>query len=418
MNKINFDMKKIALLIFIIMLLPVYLDAQSSIKCKMFPDDNIWNTPIDNLKTDVNSALYIQTIGETKTFHADFGSGLWNGGTIGIPYVTVSGSQKKVNVTFDYPDESDKGPYPIPDNPPIEGGNASTGDRHILIVDNDNCILYELYSAYPQNDGTWRAGSGAIYNLNSDALRTKYWTSADAAGLPILPGLVRYDEVASGEIKHAIRFTVPQTRKSFLWPARHYASSITDAKYPPMGLRLRLKKDYDVSKYPKDVRVILSALKKYGMILADNGSAWYISGVPDERWNNDSLHTFSLLKGSDFEAVDESSLITDENSGKAKQISTDVRIINPSSMDNKLLQNYPNPFNPATTIEFYLSKSEKVSLKVYDVLGRELTTLIDDLCAVGRNTVVFNAVNISSGIYYYELVTSTVILRKTMFLLK
>lgn len=285
--------------------------------CAVFPDDNIWNTPVDTLLVDPNSQSYISTIGAGRGLHADFGSGLWDGGPIGIPFVTVSGLQPKVDVFFDFDGESDPGPYPIPSDAPIEGGSQSGGDRHVLVVDRDNCILYEMWSAYPQSDGSWQAGSGAIFDLRSNALRPPSWTSADAAGLPILPGLVRYDEVASGEIRHAIRFTVPQTRNVFVWPARHQASDLTGQQYPPMGQRFRLKADYDISGFSRDVRVILAAFKKYGIILADNGSAWYISGVPDERWDNDVLHELGRVTGSAFEAVDESGLMVDPDSGQA-----------------------------------------------------------------------------------------------------
>ncbi|MBF0345460.1 MAG: VCBS repeat-containing protein [Nitrospirae bacterium] len=287
--------------------------------CTMLPANNIWNTPIDKLPLDPNSSTYVATIGVNNKVHPDFGAGLWEGKPMGIPYNIVTNNQTKVNVTFDYADESDPGPYPIPSNAEIEGGAQSTGDRHILIVDKDNCVLYELYYAFPQNDGSWTAGSGAIFNLKSNALRPNTWTSADAAGLPILPGLVRYDEVASGQINHAIRFTVPQTRNTYLWPARHKASSQTDTKYPPMGQRFRLKASFNSSVYSPEVQVILNALKKYGMIIADNGSSWYISGVPDSRWNNDKLVTeLSTVHGSDFEAVDESSLMINADSGQAK----------------------------------------------------------------------------------------------------
>ena len=288
--------------------------------CPVFPADNIWNTPIENLPSDLRSSAYVSTIGATKGLHPDFGSGTWDGGPIGIPYTIVSGTQPKVNIAFDYSDESDPGPYPIPPDAAIEGGGQSTGDRHVLVLDRDNCILYETYSTYPQPDGSWNAGSGAIFNLRSNALRPRGWTSADAAGLPILPGLVRYDEVASGEIRHALRFTAPQTRKEFLWPARHYASSLTASNYPPMGQRFRLKADYDISHFSADVQVILRALKKYGMILADNGNSWYISGAPDARWNNDILvNELKQVFGSNFEAVDESPLMLDPDSGQALQ---------------------------------------------------------------------------------------------------
>jgi len=289
--------------------------------CGVFPADNIWNTPIDNLPLDPNSAAYIDTIGPNSGLHPDFGSGDWPPGSdspIGIPYITVPGTQPKVEVSFDYSDESDRGPYPIPADAPIEGGPDSSGDRHVLVIDTGNCMLYELFDAFPQPGGSWYAGSGAIFDLKSDKLRPARWTSADAAGLPIFPGLVRYDEVASGEIRHALRFTVPQTRRAYVWPARHYASDLTEKKYPPMGQRFRLKAEFDISKFSPQTRVILFALKRYGIILADNGSSWYISGAPDARWNNDVLHELSQVAGSNFEAVDVSSLMVSSNSAEAK----------------------------------------------------------------------------------------------------
>lgn len=207
----------------------------------------------------------------------------------------------------------------MPTGAPIEGGPNSNGDRHVLVVDEDNCVLYELYAAYPQNDGSWEAGSGAIYDLSSHALRPDTWTSADAAGLPILPGLLRYDEVASGEIRHAIRFTAPETQRAYVWPARHFASSLTGSEYPPMGQRFRLKADFDLSGYSAEIQVILLAMQRYGIILADNGSAWYLSGAPDERWDNEQLRELKNLTGDDFEAVDVSSLILDPDSGQVRQ---------------------------------------------------------------------------------------------------
>jgi hypothetical protein len=286
--------------------------------CPVFPLDNVWNVAIDQLPVHPNSAAYVTTIGASKIVHPDFGSGTWDGGPIGIPFVIVSGSQPKVNITFEYSDDSDPGPYPIPSDAPIEGGSQSAGDRHVLVLDRDNCRLYETFSTYPQPNGSWTAGSGAIFNLRSNALRPSGWTSADAAGLPILPGLVRYEEVGSGEIRHAIRFTAPQTRKAFVWPARHYASSLTGLNYPPMGQRFRLKANFDMSRFSPEVQVILRALKKYGMFLADNGSSWYLSGAPDPGWNNDVLVSeLGQVKGSDFEAVDESSLMVNADSGQA-----------------------------------------------------------------------------------------------------
>jgi hypothetical protein len=287
--------------------------------CPMLPADNIWNARVDTLPVDPRSADYITTIGAGTGLHPDFGAGLWDGGPIGIPFVVVPASQPPVPITFDYDDESDPGPYPIPADPPIEGGSQSGGDRHVLVLDSGACRLYETWSSYPQSDGSWHAGSGAVFDLRAQALRPETWTSADAAGLPILPGLVRYDEVASGAIRHAIRFTVARTRQAFVWPARHYASSSTDPARPAMGQRFRLKASFDTSPFSPEVRVILMAMKVYGLILADNGSNWYISGVPDERWDNDALHALGQVRGRDFEAVDVSGLMIDPSSGEARQ---------------------------------------------------------------------------------------------------
>ena len=293
------------------------LGAQTIGGCAAFPANNIWNTPIDSLPVSPNSAAYISSIGRTTGLHPDFGAGLWDGGPIGIPYVLVNASQARKPISFDYADESDPGPYPIPNNPPIEGGPNSTGDRHILIVDTTNCVLYEIYAAYPQPDGTWRGGSGAIFDLKANLLRPRGWTSADAAGLPILPGLVRYEEALAGEIRHAIRFTIHTTQRAFVWPARHYASSNTSTTVAPMGQRFRLRASFDVSSFPPLVQTILNAMKKYGIIVADNGSNWFISGAPDDRWNNDELATLSRVNGSDFEAVDVSSLMVNADSAQA-----------------------------------------------------------------------------------------------------
>ncbi len=273
---------------------------------------------MDSLPVDANSAAYITTIGRAAVVHADFGSGLWEDKPIGIPYVTVPGSQPKVAVSFEYDDESDAGPYPIPTAAPIEGGPNGDGDRHVLVLDQDACKLYELYAAYPHSDGSWEAGSGAIFDLRSQALRPATWTSADAAGLPILPGLVRYDEVASGAIHHAIRFTAPETRGAYIWPARHEASDLTGVRFPPMGQHFRLKADFEIADFSPPVQVILRAMQQYGVILADNGSPWFISGVPDDRWDNDMLHELDRVTGADFEAVDVSALMIDEDSGQVR----------------------------------------------------------------------------------------------------
>ncbi|MFN8526835.1 MAG: hypothetical protein U0821_27340 [Chloroflexota bacterium] len=280
----------------------------------MFPADNVWNARVDTLPVHLRSSAWVNSIGANSHVHADFGSGTWNGGPIGIPYVIVSGSQAPVTVTFRWADESDAGPYRVPPSAPIEWG----GDHHVLVVDQDNCTLAELYAATKLSDTAWHADSGAIFDLRSNALRPATWTSADAAGLPILPGLARYDEVSAGEIQHALRFTAPATQSSFIWPARHEASDDANPNLPPMGARFRLKSHVNPSAYPAQARVILTALQRYGMILADNGSSWYISGAPDEGWNNDWLHAMDPLKGSDFEAVDASVLMVNANTGQAQ----------------------------------------------------------------------------------------------------
>ena len=269
---------------------------------RLFPSTNAWNTRVDAAPVDPNSDALIASIG--GYLHADFGANL-DGKPFGIPYVVVKGTQKKVKVTFDYADESDPGKYPIPKNAPIEGGSKSTGDRHVIVLDRTKWRLYELYDAHPVNDGkSWTAGSGAIYNLKSNKLRPAGWTSADAAGLPVLPGLVRYDEVKAGRITHALRFTVARTQKAYVSPARHYASDSTDPNLPPMGMRVRLKAGFDISGYPKQARVVLQAMKTYGMLVADNGSNWFVSGAPDKRWNDDALNTLKQVPGSAFEVVE------------------------------------------------------------------------------------------------------------------
>jgi hypothetical protein len=273
----------------------------------VFPASNAWNQRVDALPVAADSARLVQSIGLTAGMHADFGSGLYEGRPIGIPFDVVSHATPRSRVSFDYADESDRVRYPIPKTVHIEGGRSSDGDRHALLLDRDACKLYELYALYPRGGG-WHAGSGAVWNLRSNALRPAGWTSADAAGLPIFPGLARYDEVARGVIDHALRFTAPRTRKAYVYPARHYASSSDDPSLPPMGLRVRLKADVDISGFPRQARVVLQALKTYGMILADNGSSWYVSGAPNPKWSNDDLHSLGRITGADFEVVDTSSL--------------------------------------------------------------------------------------------------------------
>lgn len=273
-----------------------------------FPADNPWNQDISALPVDANSANLIASIGLTTGLHPDFGSAATNG----IPYDVVPGTQKPEPITFNlYGDESDPGPYPIPANAPIEGGTRSKGDRHVIVIDRDNWILYEMYKATPKRNGAWVAGCGAVFHLSSNALRPAGWTSADAAGLPIFPGLVRFDEtVIHGAINHALRFTAATTRRAYVSPARHFASTNTSADLPPMGMRVRLKASVNISSFAPSVQVILTALKKYGMILADNGSNWYISGAPDSRWNDTTLHTLNQIHGSDFEVVQMGTIVT------------------------------------------------------------------------------------------------------------
>jgi len=272
--------------------------------CPIFPATSVWNKSVYRLPVRKDSRTIVNSIGASLRLHADFGSGLWDGGPIGIPITVVDSTTPLSSVDFEYADESDAGPYPIPDDVLIEGGPAADGDRHAVIVDSQACALYELFSLYP----SWSAGSGAIWDLNSNRLRPRGWTSADAAGLPILPGLARYDEVAAGSIDHALRFTVRRSRRAYIYPARHFASPYTSRSLPPMGLRLRLRRDYPVASFPPQARIVLRALKRYGMIVADNGSSWYVSGAPDPGWDNDDLHTLGRIKGSDFRVVDTSTL--------------------------------------------------------------------------------------------------------------
>ena len=267
--------------------------------CPLFPETNVWNKEISNLPVHRNSAALIRSIGLNDELHPDFGSNL----AYGIPYNVVGNSVSKVKVNFVYDDESDPGPYPIPATPKRERGS----DHHILIVDRDACKLYELYDANRVN-GVWFAGSGAIWDLNSNRLRPNGLTSADAAGLPILPGLIRFDEVRRGLIDHALRFTAPRTRNSHIYPARHHAGISNDATLPPMGLRVRLKASVNISSFSPRNQVILLALKRYGMILADNGSPWFVTGVSDRRWNENDLNQLKRIQGNSFEVVDTSSL--------------------------------------------------------------------------------------------------------------
>ena len=270
----------------------------------VFPADNAWNRDISADSVDAHSdSLIARCGGAAASLHPDFGT-IYAGAPWGIPFITVLGSQPRVPVTFTYADESDPGPYPIPPYAPIEGGLAASGDRHVLVVDVDNWKVYELFDAHPVGAGvSWTAGSGAIFDLASNALRPNGWTSADAAGLPIFPGLARYEEVAAGRIAHALRFTCPVTRRAYVSPARHFASAQTDSFLPPMGMRVRLKAGVDISGFSAQVQVILTALKTYGMMVADNGGPFFVTGAPDLRWNDADIDTMKRLHATDFEVV-------------------------------------------------------------------------------------------------------------------
>jgi hypothetical protein len=290
-----------------------------------FPSDNAWNQDISSASVDLNSDALINFIGASTPMHPDFGAGLYGGSTIGVPYVVVSGSPF-VNIHFTaYGSESDPGPMPVPHNAPIEGyPHPGNRDRHVLVLDRDNCWLYELYHSYPQNDGSWQADSAAVWDLLNDEQRPYTWTSADAAGLPVFPGLARYDEVASGQIQHALRFTLQYSRQAFTPPASHWAPTSTNALAAPMGMRLRLKTNYDISSFPPQAKVILAALKQYGMIMADNGSSMYVSGDPDNRWSNDDLGSLKQVPASAFEVILMDPIYTPANvpQGKAPAITS------------------------------------------------------------------------------------------------
>jgi hypothetical protein len=312
--------------------------------CQVFPSNNYWNTPIDTLPVHASSAAWVSTIGDATKLHPDWGNVLAD--NYGIPFITVTGAQPLVPIVpyadpnIDYSDESDPGPYPIPPNAPIEGGSGSTGDRHVIVIETTNCVLYELFYATPNNGGaTWSASSFVKFPLNSNALRTAGWTSADAAGLPIFPGLVRWEEVAAGEIAHAIRFTAANIwgrdaatgQPKYLWPARHWSGSSTVSTRPPMGARFRLKAGFDISSFSAPTQVILRAFKKYGLVLADAGSNWYFQGVSDTNWPDAVFNELKTIAGSNFEAVDASVLQVDPNSAQAALPVNPARLYNIST---------------------------------------------------------------------------------------
>jgi hypothetical protein len=271
---------------------------------RLLPPDSPWHRDVSKDPVDPRSKAILSRVGLGTTLHPDFGTE-WEGAPIGIPYIVVGKGQPRVPVVFTYADESDPGPYPVPPNAPIEGGPKGTGDRHIIVLDRDSWVLWEMFNAFPDGKGGWKADSGAIWDLKKSQVRPPNWTSADAAGLPILPGLVRYDEVFGGKaIEHALRFTLAKTRKAYVPPASHFASDLHDEDLAPMGMRVRLRASYDVNGFAPEVRVILTALKKYGMFMADNGSNFFISGVPDQRWNNDVLRQLKKVTAGDFEVIE------------------------------------------------------------------------------------------------------------------
>jgi hypothetical protein len=287
--------------------------------CTAFPADNVWHADIRTLPVNARSSQWLARMSPTRKLHPDFGPSYGAQPVpYGIPVTVVAGTHAKVGVHFDYASESDRGPYPLDSDTKIEGGSTASGDRHAVIVDKSTCRLYETFAT--RKSGTaWYAGSGAIWNLKSNALRPRTWTSADAAGLPILPGLLRYDEVAAGSVDHAIRFTTDKTDRRYLWPARHQAGSVTDPSYPPMGARFRLKAGYSLAGKRADTQTVLRAMKTYGLILADNGSPWYFQGTSDTRWPSALLDQLKAIPASAFEAVDESRLMVSADSGQARK---------------------------------------------------------------------------------------------------
>jgi hypothetical protein len=431
MEKYNISIVIWSALFLIAFLITVELSAQQMIDYTgpVFPANHALNTPIDELPVHSNSNNYITSIGLNTAIHPDFGTSWDDGGTlrqIGIPYNVVGAGQPFVPITFVlYPEESDPGPWPIPQNPYIETvfnwRDLDNGDRHMLTVDSISHILYETGEVYGNSDGTeWQGGCGAVFDLNSNNLRPKTWTSADAAGLPIFPLLIRYDEVArametGGEIPHAIRFTVVNTQRAYIWPARHYASSSTDPNRPPMGLRFRLKANVDITSFSSRMQVILRTMKKYGLIVSDNGSNWFFQGTHDDRWDDEEINTLKNIHGSDFEAVDISVWMArsgfDPNSGAVPpESATLISLPTNTNLHSDLIlyQNYPNPFYSTTIVNYLLKTSSKASLKIYDMLGREIVTLIDEFNIAGTHNIKWDGKNsagqdVSSGIYFYQL---------------
>jgi hypothetical protein len=373
--------------------------------CRILPVNNWWNEDVSKLPVHPLSDLYVGKINGSRTaLHPDWGSNP----LYGIPYIVIPPTQPLVHLSYlvSYANEGDEIDMPIPPEAPVENGSpeSNTGDRHVLVVDTAHHFLYELYNAHKDAaDKNWQASVSVRFDLNSDSLRYDGYTSADAAGLPIFPGLVRYDEIKLGVINHAVRFTVPTTQRGWITPARHQAGK-SDTTYPPMGLRMRLKANYDVSNFTAGPKVLLTALKKYGMILADNGSAWFISGASDARWDDNEWAPLKTVPGSAFEAV---------YTGKTKR-AADQTPENPPSLGvleqqrdaSSVLENYPNPFADATSLSFSIDRPEHLSLVVRDVLGRVVSTLANGQYAAGEHVAQFSAGAFAAGVYFAELQTT------------
>jgi len=433
MKMTNISLMFLFIILFAVVLFPAAVCAaeMADYTGTSFPENHALNTPIDSLPVHPNSDNYVDSIGQDAPLHPDLGT-YYEGHPIGIPYNLVGAGQTPIDFVFEY--ESDPGPYPIPIPPLVEGLNSYTdddnGDRHILVIDTSTNLLYESWynwppghsmpypddwDTYPPPDPSdWWAGSGAIFDLISNDLRPEGWTSADAAGLPIFPLLIRYDEVERAMatdvvIHHAIRFTVQHTRRAYIWPARHYASSHTNPDYPPMGLRFRLKSDFNISGFTPRMQVILRTMKKYGIIVADNGSNWFVQGTHDDRWDNDELHSLKSLHGSDFEAVDISSWMErpgfDSNSAAVPPASGI-----PTRID--LQPNHPNPFNSTTTIDYSVLQQGNVKLIIYDLLGREIKALVDEYQSEGPQTAEWDGTDndentVKSGVYFCHISTES-----------
>jgi len=385
-----------------------HAQAPSIVGCQVFPSDNYWNTPVDTLPVHPSSAAWVTTVGNTARLHADWGNVLAD--NYGIPFVTVNAAQPLVPVTgdpdpsVDYSDESDPGPYPIPPSAPIEGGSASTGDRHVLVIETSSCVLYELYNAHPVNGGaSWTASSFAKWPLGSNALRPAGWTSADAAGLPIFPGLVRYDEAASGQINHAIRFTAQNiwgrdaSGIKYLWPARHNSGTSTTSTRPPMGARFRLKSSYAIpATFNPATQAILRAMKKYGLVLADGGSNWFFQGVSDTRWSDNVFTELGTVTGSNFEVVDTSVMQVGPDSAQS---------VLPGSAANMTVSQVASPATGVTGKDLVLqvtvsnvSGSNAPSVVVQDVLPAGTAFVwASSGCSAAGTTVTCSAGTMAAG---------------------